>query len=194
MPAININLFRVSSDSRYLDMMFDCPRAFEFTSLIIDVYHLDKQKETFDLSEAIFTTTTPPRKHWTVRLPLNALGCGPEKPAIYVATFKAKTVNDPSQDPMTPEEIIDTAICSDVNSVYYSLVDGIVDINNKCENIPDDVIRKYLILHAHHLAMAKGELDDAILYFKMISNFFKKCGPFKRRPHHHINSCNCVKP
>jgi hypothetical protein len=50
MPAININLFRVSSDSLYLDMMFDCPRTFEFTSLIIDVYPIDKPKETFDLS------------------------------------------------------------------------------------------------------------------------------------------------
>lgn len=193
MPAININLFRVSSDSLYLDMMFDCPRAFEFTSLIIDVYPMDKPKETFDLSKAI-CTTTPSRKHWTVRLPLNTLGYGPKEPAMYVATFKAKLIDNAPVDPMTPEEIVDTAACSDVNRVYYSLVDGIVDINNKCEGIPDDVIRNYLILHAHHLAMAKGELDDAILYFKMINNFFKKCGPFKRHPHHHTNSCNCVKP
>lgn len=194
MPAININLFRISSDSQYLDMMFDCPRAFEFTSLIIDVYPIDKQKETFDLSEALFTNSTPARKHWTVRLPLNTLGYGPEKPAMYIASFKAKVVDNTLVDPLTPEEITDTAVCSDVNRVYYSLVDGIVDINNKCESIPDDVIRNYLILHAHHLAMSKGEIDDAILYFKMINNFFKKCGPFKRLSHQHTNSCNCVKP
>lgn len=193
MPAININLFRVSSDSQYLDMMFDCPRTYEFTSLILDVYPIDKEKETFDLSTAVFSST-PTRKHWTVRLPLNTIGYGPDKPAMYVATFKAKTTQNPPVDPLTPEEITDIAVCSDVNRVYYSLVDGIVDINNKCEDIPDGVIRNYLILHAHHLAMAKGELDDAMLYFKMISNFFKKCGPFKRHPHHHINSCNCVRP
>lgn len=310
MDNISISLFRVSSDSKYLDMIFSCSKDEFFSSLIINVKSI-KEKETisedFDLSQALFSEDTRKKSHWHVRLPLESLGYGPKRPAIYTATFKTqqqeiqnckykiRTASYNSQDPewekgysyfahptitdtvlyhfstyeddavsveftvdlntwfpieaqnnqyvytipleqgaeeyftvvrvtnskgesfMTEpllfypdrklqEEVNpleceifiregseDSAICSDVNNIYYTLVDGIINPGDRCTTISDEVIRNYIILYAHLQALDKREYDEALLYFKMINSHFDNCGNFKRLPHRHINSCNCVR-
>ena len=132
--AISISLFRVSGDSRYLDMIFSCPREYYFSSLQLQVRVIQDNEfvsKFFDLSPALFDNTplsptcTVNKKHWTVRLPLEKLGI--QVPAIYIATLKADRVFDeiihkndltyslpaPYGDPDTYEIIDSTA------QVYY---------------------------------------------------------------------------
>jgi len=104
---ISVSLFRVSSDSKYLDMIFDCPNDYYFNSLLLTVKYFESGKlvtQNFDLSSALFIVnksdadvssaehiqSTVKKKHWTVRLPLNKIGIN--YPAIYDGTIKAVPV------------------------------------------------------------------------------------------------------
>lgn len=98
---ISISLFRVSSDSKYLDMIFSCPAEYYFDSLQLEVRYFDPsdkimKSKYFDLSAALFNLdktdpdNTISKKHWTVRLPLEKLGIN--VPAIYKATLKASPI------------------------------------------------------------------------------------------------------
>lgn len=94
--SISISLFRVSGDSKYLDMIFSCPEEYYFDSLQLEVRFVENgtfKSEFFDLSQALFIDSETEeviieQKHWTVRLPLNKLGI--TVPAIYIATFNAQ--------------------------------------------------------------------------------------------------------
>lgn len=96
--AISISLFRVSGDSKSLDMIFSCPEDYYFDSLELEVRFVDNgifKSKLFDLSTALFDNTlsekcTVNKKKWTVRLPLDKLGI--TVPAIYVATLKVSPV------------------------------------------------------------------------------------------------------
>lgn len=97
--AISISLFRVSGDSKYLDMIFSCPSEYYFTSLQLQVRVIQDNEfisKFFDLSPALFDNTplsptcTVNKKHWTVRLPLDKLDI--QVPAIYIGTLKADRV------------------------------------------------------------------------------------------------------
>ena len=96
--VISVGLFRVSGDSKYLDMIFDCPQDYYFDSLQLQVRFVEGgtfKSKFFDLSAALFDTTisstcTNKKKHWTVRLPLDKLGIA--VPAIYIGTLKAQPI------------------------------------------------------------------------------------------------------
>lgn len=96
--VISIGLFRVSGDSKNLDMIFDCPQDYYFDSLQLQVKFVDGdtfKSKFFDLSPALFNTEisdkcTIKKKHWVVRLPLDKLEIN--IPAIYIATLKVEPV------------------------------------------------------------------------------------------------------
>lgn len=96
--AISISLFRVSGDSKSLDMIFSCPEDYYFDSLELEVRFVDSgifKSKLFDLSTALFNNTlssncTVNKKKWTVRLPLDKLGIA--MPAIYIAILKVSPV------------------------------------------------------------------------------------------------------
>jgi hypothetical protein len=86
------------------------------------------------------------------------------------------------------------------------MMDDLFMHSDKCEDvIPDEVIRKYLLIYGHTAAMAARDLDTAQEYFKLIGNCFSKCGSKNRgagsccsgsrkkyqNESTSINSCNC---
>lgn len=201
---ITISLFRVSSDSKYLDMIFGCPVEYHFTSLSLEVRFLEdnSMKSVFyDLSKALFYEGTEERKWWDVRLPLDKLGI--EVPAIYKAEFKA-VLDDESSDDSSDDlneceeiqpELSDYAVCSDVNFAYRCMLDDILKID-PCEGVSDDAIRKYLLLYGHTAALAAGDDEYAEAYFKIVSQCFDYCNnnrgccsPCKRPKE--TSGCNC---
>ena len=208
---ISISLFRVSADSKYLDMIFSCPQEYYFTSLQLEVRYYDPKdkifkSQYFDLSAALFKVECPEedpecedltidKKHWTVRLPLEKLGI--QVPAIYKCELKANAI-----DPEERELIAHTA-SSDVNIAYKCMLHDLLDLDNlsdPCVEISDDVIRKYLLLYGHQAAMTVGDDEVAERYFKLIINCFdlcvkhSECGCCGPKPiHKHGTNCNCGK-
>lgn len=185
---ISIELFRVSSDSKNLDMIFNCPDGCHFTSLTLEVMYINELSDftsvNYDLSPALFgdTEQEEPKTRFVVSLPLDKLGIS--VPAIYVGYFKAEDSEY--------NELTDKAICSDVNYVYRCMLDELFMKEGTCDDlIPDEVIRKYLILYGHQAALAVEDFDAAKTYFRLMNNCFHKCG----KPDRGIGSCckgNCA--
>lgn len=198
--VISVGLFRVSGDSKYLDMIFDCPEDFHFESLHLEVRFLEQGKfklKFFDLSNALFIDPVTGeiitnKQHWTVRLPLYKLDIF--VPAIYIGTLKMAADDESISNPCgcyDPEDncLTTTMVCSDVNSAYKCMLDDILK-EGSCETVSDDAIRKYLLLYGHQAAMAVEDMETAEAYFKLIGNCFNKCA-VKDRPAKHAQPCNC---
>ena len=136
---IEIALFRVSSDSRYLDIIFDCPEEYYFNTFLLEVRYLDKvmKSQFFDLSATLFNvdaedlSNTINKKHWVVRIPLNMLGMF--GPAIYKGTIKAQILPEAaelseSDCPPAPDTLVDHMVCSDVNYAYRCMLQDLLSI------------------------------------------------------------------
>lgn len=142
---IEISLCRVSSDSKYLDLMFNIPADCTFTALHIRARYVEDNEfvtKEFDVSEQFINTAD--KKEYAVRIELAQFGI--LVPAIYEVQFVAQRSLGPEAH---MEVLYDTAYCSDVNLVYYSMLDDILSMGNKCTTISDEAIRKYLILYGH---------------------------------------------
>ena len=85
-------------------------------------------------------------------------------------------------------DIQDTIICSDVNYAYECMLDDIIAQTDRCAEVSDSAIMKYLILYVHQAAMYRKDIETAEQYFKLMSNCFNKCGQSKSSNNH---SCNC---
>lgn len=196
---ISIDLFRVSSDSKYIDMIFDCPSGEQFymSAFKLEVRDGNGNSENFDLTPALFTGDSKEdqldKDHWVVRIPLDKLGI--TYPAIYIAELKAHTwppENPEEEDDYEPIEVTSTAICSDVNNVYRCLLDSVIESCDECSSgckMPDDAIRNYLILYGHQAAMYQRDLDVAERYFRILSRCFTNCG--ERREPKSIKPAGC---
>lgn len=195
---IAISLFRVSADSKYLDMIFSCTDDYYFDSLELEVRYYDPsdkimKSKYFDLSSAIgFEDHT--QKRWVVRVPLVKLGI--EVPAIYKGTLKIKPIQEGAEAP-DPEYMV----CSDVNYAYTCMLKDLLDLDNladPCAQISDEAIRKYLLLYGHQSALSVGDDEVAERFFKLIINCFDLCGKScscscGRQESKSKSSCNCGK-
>ena len=189
---ISIDLFRVSSDSQYLDLIFQCPSASSSTSessIYMNKFQLEVRdgegnSQRFDLSDALFAgegkKSAEERTYdWTVRIPLYKLGI--DYPAIYIATLGCAVEVEEDEEPVTIPEA--TAICSDVNFVYQCLLDQVIescDVCSRGNQVSDDAIRNYLILYGHQAAMFRRDLDVAERYFRILSRCFDNCNDKKK--------------
>lgn len=173
--AISVSLYRVSSDSFYLDLIIDCPEEYYFSSFMLEMKELVGGKFTskkYDLTQACFPNTTKDITHFNFRIPIEVLqsdmGTFPN-PAIYVATLEAANKEDET------DVLTDTLVSSDVNFAYRCMLDDILN-PTRCEPVSDEVIRKYLLLYGHQAAMAVEDFETAEAYYKLINNCFSRCG------------------
>lgn len=115
---INISLFRVSSDGKFLDVIVSCPRGFQFTSFMLKaLYKLNGEDKEFsyDIGDKIFHELKDAnghhalshKNHWTMRIDIaKDLNIG--VPAIYVGTFNAKEIQcECNKKPLIPIEDLD---------------------------------------------------------------------------------------
>lgn len=161
MKGITIELFRVSKDSKYLDLKFSCPRYYYFTSLEITAKLLTEgkfKKTKWELGEYLFTEPVldennnpvgdetqfiTDKTDWVVRIPLKE-ALDVDKPGIYDATFTA-TFNRELWEDEHPdwqewcesdlpdgENLIETATTSDVNFAYRCMLDDLLQESCGC--------------------------------------------------------------
>ena len=193
---ITVSIFRISTDSEFLDMIFECPNDYHFTFLEVEVRLLGKDgkfySQWFDLSTVLQFGENTDKTKWSIRVPINKLGIN--SPGIYIASLKAELNEIETSDLNTIQEINDTMICSDVNNVYHYILDYVLNTENKCFEVSDDAIRNYLILYGHQQALQQYDLETAEMYFKLIHNHFDKCGnSYRPTDRIHNRSCNCSK-
>ena len=75
---ITVSIFRISSDSEFLDMIFECPNDYHFTFLEVEVRLLGKDgkfySQWFDVSTVLQFEENTDKTKWNIRVPINKLG------------------------------------------------------------------------------------------------------------------------
>lgn len=187
--ANSVSLFRVSADSKFLDLMIDSPRNYYLNYFVLNVW-LPSSDSTisFDLSDATFYDANNQwiqQNHWVIRIPLEDLAIN--DPAMYYATLKAE-YDDGTTPAGTYDPLITELVASDVNYAYECMLKNILSLG-KCDTLSDDMIRNYLLLYGHQSAMFVNDDETAKEYFRIISSCFNKCGTTTPSG----SSCGCKK-
>lgn len=172
--AISISLAKIDYDAGkpYIKIIADNPMDYIFTKFIITVYLVDGNKykvKRFDAS-----STISGQEDIILTLPISILE-GIEGPAIYDIQIASESDLD---------EIQDRLYLSDANYVYRELLDELLS-EEKCLDIDDSLIKKYLILYGHQQALQAGDLEVAKELFLLMNKGFSKCG------NANVKSINC---
>lgn len=179
---IQINLLRISPDSRYLEFSVECPTDYRFNQLYITRYagnHL--YDDTYDCSNLLVGTTTKE----VMRIAVSNFGTDI---TMYKVEFGVTSAVEGA-------ESIDNSIgfCSNINNVYTNLLDMILKLNVGCV-LPTEyetLVRNYIFLYAHIEAMRLNRQQDAERFYDIIWNLFVNCGPTTRLQRTTSKTCNC---
>ena len=169
MKRININLCRISrrDSGLYLDVIIDTD-VYKVTSL--EVTNLYTPDTIWQFAQALGNTSG--KRAFSI--PLHQLGDAGS--SIYKLTIKGELAND------TIEE---SAYVSDVEFMYECLLSELNNLEaGQCEPVSDDLIRKYLLLYGHTLAMSYGDVTHAEYFFNKMKGCGNKCQTL-------IKTCNC---
>lgn len=172
--AISISLAKVDYDAGkpYIKIIADNPTGYVFTKFIITVYLVDGHK--YEVKKFDATSTIVGQEDIVLTLPVSALE-GIDGPAIYDIEISSEN---------STEEIQDRLYLSDAQYVYRELLNELLS-EEKCLDIDDSLIKKYLILYGHQQALQAGDLEVAKELFLLMNKGFSKCG------NANVKSVNC---
>ena len=190
---IQIDVFRVSPDSQYLDLMLQCPGGYllNYIQIKVDYFVKDQLQEKFyDVTDAILDSSSD-RSKVVARIPLSAIFTDKDiLKGVYTMNIKALNSED-------DDVIEDIALCSDVRGIYTYILDNILSLKDDCSKISEEAIRNYLILFGHERALSDGDICTALEYYKILSKNFSKCNNSSRSCftgsccHTNVSSNNC---
>ena len=180
---IQVNLLRVSPDSKYIEFSVECPTGYNFNLLYIARYNVSTA--TYDTTKDCSSLLQGTTQSEIMRIAASAFGTDV---TMYKVTFGVAPIN-PS-DPEIPET---TGICSNVNFVYQNLLNPILGLTNCCVDATtyDTLMRNYMILYAHQEAMRLERYTEAEYFYGIIWNLFDNCGGSQRSGTLITNPCNC---
>lgn len=156
---IQINLLRISPDSRYLEFSVECPTNYTFNQLYITRYEGNHiYGDTYDCSGLLVGTSTKE----VMRIATSNFGTDI---TMYKVEFGVTSSVEGA-------EAIDNsvALCSNINSVYANLLDMILKLNIGCV-LPTEyetLVRNYIFLYAHTEAMRLNRQQDAERFYDII--------------------------
>lgn len=179
---IQINLLRISPDSKYLEFSVECPVNYRFNTLNITRYLGDHlYTTTLDISHLLMGSTTKE----VTRIATSNFGIDV---TMYQVEFGVTAIVQG-----VPE--IENAIgyCSNINEVYANLLDMILKLNIGCVSPLEyeNLTRNYMFLYAHTEAMRLNRKFDAEKFYDIIWNLFTNCGPSTRMARTLNKNCNC---
>lgn len=172
--AISVSLAKIDYDAGkpYIKIIADNPTGYVFTKFIITVYLVNGNK--YEIKRFDATSTIEGKEDIVLSIPVSVLE-GVEGPAIYDLQISSEN---------ELEEIQDRLYLSDAYYVYRELLDELLS-EEKCLNIDDSLIKKYLILYGHQQALQAGDLEVAKELFLLMNKGFSKCG------NANVKSVNC---
>jgi len=180
---IQINLLRVSTDSKYIEFSVECTTGYNFNLLYIAKYNVSTKlyETTKDCSSLLQGTT----QQEIMRIATSAFGADV---TMYKVTFGIA--------PSTPggaEFAPTTGICSNINFVYENLLNTVLGLTSCCidDETYNALLRNHMILYAHQEAMRLERYTDAEYFYGIIWNLFDHCGGYIRGVFTLTNPCNC---
>ena len=161
-----IDIFRISSDGKYLEIDMSCDDNYSFESIFIKEYKSDK---IYDLSEHIDDDST----RQMFRVNLNELN----GPSMYYANVSIKLKNGAYYDIIDSEQNVEIAT-SDISNVYFYILKELLCVSNydQCGNkISSELQRIFVLLFAHLEAMRLERFKEAEMFYTIIKNNFSNC-------------------
>lgn len=178
---IQINLIRISADSKYIELSVECPTGHTFNTLQINKYISNGiYDDVVDLSSQLDGSTNKE----VIRIATSIFGSD-------VTMYKIELGVTQILETPTIDNVV--GICSNVNFVYANLLDLILKLTNGCitQVDYDNMDRNHMILYAHQEAMRLHRIEDAEYFYDIIFKLFKNCGPSTRQPGIINTPCNC---
>ena len=186
---IQINLLRISPDSKYIEFSIECPTNYRFNKLFIKkydylttigypennsgwidgsaLYKQESTKEIIRITTSIFGGSTL----FYVEFGVKWIGSDPEPLQIDGTKLSDETT---------------TGICSDVNNIYNYLLQCILNLENNCKTLDNDIRRAFIILYGHTEAMRLERIEDAEYFYDILKTNFSNCSNDIR-----LNTTNC---
>ena len=172
--AISVSLAKIDYNhgEPHLYIIADCPRDYKLVHMGVTVWAMENSewKDQYYTLDSLVVD----KEDIVLNLPLSVLE-GAHSPAIYHVHLQAVR-NDGER------EIHDELLLSDVHGVYRSMLDNILQ-STECSGISNDVIKEYLILHAHQQALFNKDIYVAKDMFKLLHKL--PCG------NKYVNNTNC---
>ncbi len=200
---INVEKFKVSQESVYLDLLADCIDGYSFNKIELQVRTYSHngngiEETSYLLSDKILSSDDLTSK-LVLSIPLASIFGGKEniQPAMYCLILGIiKNTDDVIGLDYYEEEFY----TSDVNNAINQIIEEALSLEGSCSTIPDSLIRNYLILYGHLAALESGQQSIAEEYFKILSRNFTKCGSVDGRlcgncecgSMHIHKTCNCL--
>lgn len=198
MKSINISLFRVSADSKYLDIMFELPGMYKLTNMTVRIYQYTGCDKDYQISEFEPNIENLDQSDFTIRLSLNenqpdGLEIKPFTPIICQLELNAKVIKEyeDSLDCDDLTEIQAFALASDVNFVFDDLMNDVLTMGD-CGEPSSDLMRNYMILFAHQEAMRLSKIEEAKKYYKILAKKFNSCCNNNKSYSNSSIGCGCT--
>lgn len=205
---IQINIARISPDSKFLELDLLCPADYYFNKLYIKKYDFIPLPSTTD--EFGNTVEDDGWRDWTTLLSQNTtneilrietqLLCPdytlvPDNNGNTCSTMFYIQVGVIYDGIITPAPSLAdvVCVCSDVNRVYDLLKDMILNLDTLCitESKYLELLRNYQFLFAHIKAMENYRSDEAELFYDLIKKSFASCSTLRSNTNRTLSSCNC---
>ena len=178
---IQINLLRISSDSKYLEFSVECPVNYGFNTLMIKKYD---SVDYVDLS-SIFTEK---KNKYVVRIPLELIGGS----SMYYVQLKVEYIGAlPAPEDECDSSLEAMGVCSDVSNIYKYLLTELLNLTAGCcvPEIPVDIQRLFTIMYSHIEAMRLEQFPEAEQFYSVLATNFTSCQtPIRNQT---VKPCNC---
>lgn len=189
---IQINLLRISPDSKYIELSVECPTNYRFNTLNIKKYDYStttnyptNSNGWVALGSAYVGTTTKEVIRIATSIFVNS--------SMFYVEFGVRwigTTTEPlNADGSKLSDKTTIGVCSDVNNMFGFLVTNILGQEYNCCPINDDLKRAFTFLYAHQEAMRLENFTTAEKFYDILKNNFSNCTTVTK--YVGINTCNC---
>lgn len=176
---IQINLLRVSPDSKYLEFSVECPTNYIFNVLNIyrhgyeNINSYPINSEGWVDASAVYSQTSTKE---IIRINTDIFGGS----GLYKVEFGVEWTSTTTSEPVDPcnGKLSDNptfAMCSDVTFVYEYIIGQLTSSACKCGDVSDEVKRIHAILYGHEEAMRLEKWIDAINFYETLESNLSIC-------------------
>lgn len=179
MAKIEIELLRVSNDSKYIEFKVNCPDNYKFTGLFIRKYSLDNTG-WMDGSAII---SDPPSNIKVIRIETSIFG----GTGMFQLRFEADLIEGSGDN----TKITADGYASDINNVYTYILSLILDLDCNCSTPSKDLFKMFAFMYGHQEAMRLGRIEEAFRLYNIIIKNLKLCGWLERADNVGCEPLNC---
>lgn len=187
---IQINLLRISPDSKYIEFSVECPVNYRFNLLHIKKYDWETT-QNYPVNMSGWVDASSLYKQTSTKEVMRVSSDIFKDSTMFQVAFGVDWILEDALEPIYPDGAklsskITVGVCSDVNKVYHYMLQCILNLDSRCAGLSDEVKRMFVVLHGHTEAMRLGRYEDAEYLYSLLQNNFSIC-----KGESNSKDCNC---